>query len=97
MFGYAGSTFDQKQVSWWEDHCGYSPEIVAFVQAEKTEASAQKFEEKWIGLWGAEHVLRPLFGAGGVVLKKDLPTKPDERSRIEPEDFELMPGCRAVT
>jgi hypothetical protein len=96
---YAGSVFDRKQLVWWEDRCGYSPEIVNFLRSDADEERAkfQEFDEKWVKVWGADQVLEPLRGNNGVVLKKDLPTKADERNKLEPEDFLLHPACRAAT
>jgi serine/threonine protein kinase len=95
---YTGSVFERKQLAWWEYRCGYSPEITSFVRADSDEArtKAQDFDDKWLTFWGADHVLEPLRGINGVVLKKDLPIKPDERNKLEAEDFQLLPACRAA-
>jgi hypothetical protein len=96
---YSGSVFDRSQLSWWEDHCGYAAEITNFVRADADadREAIQSFEEKWLKVWGESRVLEALRGTNGVVLKKDLPIKPEDRNKLEPDDFELLPACRAAT
>jgi serine/threonine-protein kinase len=99
LLTYSGSVLDRKQLAWWENRCGYAPEITSFLRADSDEvrAKSQDFDETWLKFWGRDQVLEPLRGVNGVVLKKDLPTKSDERNKLDPDDFQLLPACRAAT
>ncbi|MBI3862178.1 MAG: hypothetical protein HY290_09815 [Planctomycetia bacterium] len=99
LLSYAGSVFDHKQLSWWENRSGYSPDITTLVRpdAEEPRTRPQDFEESWAKLWGPGQVLEPLSGTNGVVLKKDLPVKADERLKLDAEDFQLHASCRAAS
>lgn len=99
LLAYAGPVLDQKQVTWWEKRCGYAPEITRFLRAEAENSSTapQDFEKVWVNQWGTGQVSEHLLGVKGVVLQKDLPTKADERTKLEPTDFQLHSACRAAT
>jgi len=94
-----GPVLNQKQVTWWENHCGYAPEITGFLRDESDSAATtrQDFEQVWLKRWGADQIAEPLLGANGVVLQKDLPTKAEDRFKLEPTDFHLHPASRAAT
>ena len=98
LLSYAGPVLAQKQLTWWEKRCGYAPEITRYLrsEAEKASIASQDFEKVWLNQWGTEHVLEPLLGVNGVVLEKELPTRADERNKLEPGDFQLQSGCRAA-
>jgi hypothetical protein len=90
---------NQKQVTWWENHCGYAPEITGFLRDEADSAATtrQDLDQAWLKRWGADQIAEPLLGANGVVLQKDLPTKAEDRFKLEPADFQLHPASRAAT
>jgi hypothetical protein len=99
LLSYTGAVLEQKQISWWENRCGYAADITSFLRADSAPASGtpQNFEQAWVGQWGAGQIIEPLTGVGGVVLKADLPTKTEDRSKIEPSDFQLHASARAST
>jgi serine/threonine protein kinase len=99
LLTYAEPTLDQQQFTWMEKRCGYAPEITRFLRdaTQDVATSSQSFEKVWINQWGTDHVAEPLVGVNGVVLQKELPTKADERIKLEPADFQLHSACRAAT
>lgn len=99
LLAYSGPVLEQQQVVWWENHCGYAPEITNFLRSDTEPAtvSGQDFDKVWVGQWGKDQVIEPLRGVKGVVLKGDLPTKPDERAKLEPSDFELHAAAKGAT
>jgi serine/threonine protein kinase len=99
LLSYSGQALEQKQVAWWENRCGYAADITSFLRADSEPAGGtpQNFEQAWVAHWGAEQVVEPLLGVKGVILKADLPTKPEDRSKLEPTDFELHASSRAFT
>lgn len=96
-FSYSGPVLEEKQVSWWENRCGYSADITQFLRADSDPATttAQDFEQVWVAQWGRSQVVEPLLGIKGVVLKGDLPTKLEDRLKLEPADFELHKAAKA--
>ncbi len=97
LLTYSGPMLEQKQLQWWEKRCGYAPEITRFLRAESDNASsAQDFEGVWVQQWGSGQVSEALLGVKGVVLQKELPTKTDDRAKLEPTDFVLQSGSRAA-
>jgi len=98
IMSYAGPVLEQKQVTWWESHCGYSADITSFLRSDTDSPTApQDFGQIWLSQWGPGQVIEPLLGIKGVVLKRDLPTKADDRAKLEPGDFELHPTSPALT
>lgn len=99
LLSYAGPVLDQKQIVWWEKRCGYAPEITRFLRSEADSAAtpAQDFEKIWVSQWGTGQISEPLLGVKGVVLQKELPTKAEDRAKLEPTDFQLHAACRAAT
>jgi hypothetical protein len=98
LLACASAVLNQKQLAWWENRCGYAPEITGFIRDEGDSASArQDFEQVWVSRWGADQIAEPLLGPNGVVLQKDLPTKAEDRVKLEPTDFQLHPASRAAT
>jgi hypothetical protein len=99
VFSYSGAVLEQKQVEWRESRCGYAGDIAHFLRADSEPAggASQNFEQVWVGQWGADQVVEPLVGVKGVLLKADLPTKPEDRIKIEPADFELHASSKAFT
>ncbi|MGE5195406.1 MAG: serine/threonine-protein kinase, partial [Deltaproteobacteria bacterium] len=91
LLSYSGQALEQKQIAWWENRCGYAADIAGFLRpdSDPDAAAPQNFEQAWVGQWGPEQVVEPLLGVKGVLLKADLPTRPEDRVRIEPADFEL--------
>jgi hypothetical protein len=99
LLSYSGPALEQRQIAWSENRCGYAPDITQFLRSD-SEASAgpsQNFEAVWVGQWGPDQVIEPLLGVKGVVLKGDLPTKSEDRTKLEPADFELHASCKAFT
>ncbi|MBS0264180.1 MAG: protein kinase [Planctomycetes bacterium] len=98
MFSYSGPVLEQKQVQWWENRCGHSPEVTRFLLPDATEppTTPQSFDENWLGFWGVDQILEPCRGNNGVVLQKELPSKAEDRQKLEPEDFKLHQSCRAA-
>ncbi|MFN0052572.1 MAG: protein kinase domain-containing protein [Planctomycetales bacterium] len=97
LLACADAVLATRQISWWEDHCGYSLDIGTFHRSDATSATAQNFTASWLERWGSAQVVAPLTGPQGVYLRKDLPQKPDERARLEPIDFALHPSSKAAT
>ncbi len=99
LFGYAGPVLEEKQVSWWENRCGYSADISHLLvgDSEPPATGPQDFEKVWVGQWGASQVVEPLLGIKGVVLKGDLPTKLEDRLKLEPANFQLHASAKAMT
>jgi hypothetical protein len=98
LLAYAGPVLDQKQFTWSEQRCGYAPEITRFLRAETENAtSPQDFTKVWMNQWGATQILEPLLGVKGVVLQKDLPSKAEDRAKLEATDFQLHSACSAAT
>jgi hypothetical protein len=98
LFSYSGPVLEQKQVTWWGHRCGYAADITTFLRVDSEPPSiSQNFEQVWVGQWGPGQVVEPLLGARGVVLTADLPTKAEDRAKLEPADFELHPAAKAST
>ena len=99
LLSYSGPVLEQRQVSWWENRCGYAADITNFLRADSVPASTtpQSFEQVWVGQWGAGQIIEPLTGLKGVILKADLPTKVEDRSKVEPADFQLHASAKAAT
>ncbi len=86
----------QKQVSWWESHSGYAPDVGVFLgePGKDPPAANQDFNTTWVERWGAGSVISPLTGDGGVALAEPLP---EDRNKIEPWSFQLGPRAKALT
>src|SRR5262245_28497362 len=96
FLSYAGPALEQRQIAWSENRCGYAPDIAQFLRSDsESSGSSQNFDAVWVGQWGPDQVLEPLLGVKGVVLKGDLPTKADDRIKLEPADFELHASSKA--
>jgi serine/threonine-protein kinase len=97
LLSYSGPVLEQRQIAWSENRCGYAPDITQFLRSdsESPAGSSQNFDAVWVGQWGADQVIEPLLGVKGVVLKGDLPTKAEDRIRLEPSDFELHASSKA--
>jgi len=97
LLSYSGQVLEQRQVAWYESRCGYSADITSFLRADSEPASSapQNFEQVWVGQWGDGQVVEPLLGIKAVVLKADLPTKPEDRIKLEPTDFQLHTSAKA--
>jgi hypothetical protein len=98
LLTYAGPVLDPQQFTWWENRCGYAPEIARFLCAdsERVAAASQNFEQVWKRQWGAEQISEPLQGAKGVLLQKALPTSAEDQAELDAFDFRLHPDCRAA-
>jgi hypothetical protein len=99
LLTYAGPVLDLKQFTWWENRCGYAPEIRRFLHAdpENVAAAAQNFEQVWIPQWGAVQIGEPLLGIDGVVLRNVLPARAKDQAELDPVDFQLHRNCQAAT
>jgi hypothetical protein len=93
----SGPVLQQRQIAWSENRCGYAPDITQFLRSdsESSAGTSQNFDAVWVGQWGPDQVIEPLLGVKGVVLKGDLPTKAEDRIRLEPSDFELHASSKA--
>jgi eukaryotic-like serine/threonine-protein kinase len=92
----APALIEQRQLRWRENRCGYAPDLVQFVRGDSEPAStSQSFEQQWASLWGADGVVAPLYGPGQVYLKNELPTRSEDRGRIDAESFRLHPSSKA--
>ncbi len=71
-----GSVAATSQITWYEESCGYAPELKAYFASEPAlptaPLAAQDFATEWIKRWGTDRVQRPLQGAGGVLFEKNL-------------------------
>lgn len=93
---YQGPVLEQRQLAWWERDNAYASDIAYFVQAMVGEkpVAAQAVGPAWQQLWGANRILRPLTGDNAVKFDGDLPPN---RGKLEPDDFELSPRCKAAS
>ena len=99
LLACSAPTLDQKQVHWWEQYCGYAPELTRFVQlgtadTAKPEANgtaSSHFQSEWEQRWGQLFVNSPLTSSDGVSVVGRLP---DPR-KITPANFVLGP-CQAL-
>lgn len=99
FLSYSGQVLEQRQLTWFESRCGYSADITTFLRSNSEPASTvpQNFEQVWTGQWGDGQVVDPLLGIKAVVLKADLPTKPEDRLKLEPSDFQLHTSAKAIS
>jgi serine/threonine-protein kinase len=93
---HQGPVLEQRQITWWERGNAYASDIAYFVQAAGAEKppAVQAIGPAWQSLWGPERVLQSLTGEIAVKYDADLPPN---RGKLEPDDFELSPKCRAAT
>lgn len=95
---YSGPLLEQKQLSWWENRCGYSPEITGYLKRDTDPpATSQDFDQTWVAQWGPQNVIEPIVGREGVFLRQDLPQKAEDRAKLEPEDLQLHTRAKAAT
>jgi serine/threonine-protein kinase len=88
---------ETRQLDWWENHCGYAPDLGCFLRTNDAPAEPQDFERQWQSRWDRAQVIQPLTGSHGVVLNQDLPQRPEDRLKVEPADFALYPASQAST
>lgn len=93
LLAYSGKLLEQRQLIWWETHCGYANDIACFLRPLAEMPSQQPFETAWTEHWGAGHVEKPLLGLG-VILKQELPT---DRAKLDAGSFELLEKSKAAT
>lgn len=76
LMNYIGSISATSQLLWYEESCGYAPDLKAYFATEATlptsPLSPQDFAVEWSQRWGADRVQRPLQGTGGVLFEKNL-------------------------
>jgi eukaryotic-like serine/threonine-protein kinase len=89
-------TLDRRQVTWWENHCGYAADITSFLRDAEGPIQPQDFDRAWRGRWGAMNVIDPLTGAQGIVLEKDLPQRAEDRGKLEPGDLALLSSSKGA-
>jgi hypothetical protein len=90
-----GPILEQKALQWWESHCGHAADLQTLL-VDGAPAEPADFIQGWRDRWGANQVVAPLIGPQGVLLAKELPTRPEDRTKIEPVDFQLHPASRAA-
>lgn len=98
LMNYVGAGEIKSQVLWYEESCGYSPEIKAFYTSlpklPTSAVSVQEFDTEWLQRWGSDRVQRPLRGADGVLFEKPLPAT---FSQVRPENLNLHKTAKART
>ncbi|MES2793659.1 MAG: hypothetical protein V4719_28860, partial [Planctomycetota bacterium] len=76
LMNYLGAVAAPQQIFWYEESCGYGPELKTYFASEMalpvTPLGSQDFGVDWTKRWGADHVQRPLHGADGVLFEKSL-------------------------
>ena len=78
LLAYSGPLFDKQELAWWENRCGYAPDMTSLLREESAAVEPQDFQRVWIARWGGPRVIEPLTGPQGVVLLHELPQKADE-------------------
>lgn len=94
LMSYTGPLLETRQLNWWEDRNGYSPDLAYFLRpaSESSQLAPQAFEQSWQQQWRPDQIVNPLTGVGGVFLKDDLP----HRSKLEAADFQLHARSKAM-
>lgn len=76
LMNYIGQVPAASQLLWYEESCGYSPELKAFFATETAlptvPLKSQDWGTEWNNRWGPDRVQRPLTGADGVLFEKNL-------------------------
>jgi hypothetical protein len=97
LMSAAGPALEQKQLRWWENHCGYAADVPYFLREDGNSGGPGERAQLWHSRWGDASVIAPLTGPQGVMLANDLPSRPEERSKLEPANFTLLEASRAAT
>ncbi len=76
LMNYVGGVSATSQLIWYEESCGYAPDLKAYFASEATlptaTVKAQDYAVEWTKRWGADRVQRPLQGTDGVIFEKNL-------------------------
>lgn len=98
LMNYAGEVSPDRQILWYEESCGYSPELKAFFASAPvqptTPLNRQDYEIEWTKRWGPDRIQRPLLGSDGVLFEKSLaPTF----AQVRPENLTFHKAAKART
>lgn len=96
LLNYTGAVAANSQIQWYEESCGYGPELKAYFATEMALPAAplapQDFATEWTKRWGADHVQRPLHGNDGVIFEKNLGPN---ATAVKPENLKFHSAAKA--
>ena len=96
LLNYTGAVAVTSQIQWYEESCGYGPEMKAYFASEMAlpaaPLAAQDFASEWTKRWGADHVQRPLHGNDGVIFEKNLGPN---ATAVKPENLKFHSAAKA--
>ena len=84
---------DKKQIDWWGDSNGYSPDIIHFLRTpDAKDTTVQRMQTNWLLTWKPDRIVRPLSGPDGVFLQQ---SKLPQRTNIDADSFSLHTSSKA--
>ncbi len=98
LMNYVGGVEATSQLQWYEDSCGYAPELKTFIASEMalpaTPLPSQDFVVAWTKRWGPDRVQRPLLSSDGVLFEKNLGPN---AVGVKPENLTFHSAAKAKT
>lgn len=92
FLNYTANARVQGQIDWWAFGNAYSDDIRPWIRGDADSAPDQDFDKHWIGIWGAAHEFRPLWGRGAVLTRGGFRLK----TKLSHTDFEVDPSSKAA-